>query len=367
MNVIFHLQLKYFFNRFQNKTEPFSPCFRRENKKSSQWFLNSELNRRSNKYCPFFRISKLPLQTITISVIFTVALLNRVIVNAADETGARFLRLGVGARELALGSAASAVTNDLNAIYWNPAGLSHVKNSQLGLSHSQWIMNTQYNAVVFAHPSLMGTWALSGMFLRHEDQEERGEDRTSQGAFSASDTAFTLAFSPKLSTSFKIGGAIKIIESRIGSDRGQAIAFDGGGQVQLGSQGRTVGAVAVRQWGSRLKLLNQADPLPLTTVIGLRHSPMTGLLLSTEFQFEPYDDHERWVFGSEFQVMPMMSLRGGYSTLLGTNANVPSELGKVTGLMGGLGLQWKSWFFDIVFEPFGELGDSHRFSLKTQF
>lgn len=50
-----------------------------------------------------------------------------------------FLNIGVGARAQALSGAVNASVKDINAAYWNPAGLSHINaNLQLGVMHSEW-------------------------------------------------------------------------------------------------------------------------------------------------------------------------------------------------------------------------------------
>ena len=50
-----------------------------------------------------------------------------------------FLNIGVGARSHAMSGAVEASVNDINAAYWNPAGLSNIKSSlQLGVMHSEW-------------------------------------------------------------------------------------------------------------------------------------------------------------------------------------------------------------------------------------
>lgn len=50
-----------------------------------------------------------------------------------------FLTIGVGARAMALSGAVNASVKDINAAYWNPAGLSQINaNLQLGLMHSDW-------------------------------------------------------------------------------------------------------------------------------------------------------------------------------------------------------------------------------------
>ncbi|HEX9934764.1 MAG TPA: hypothetical protein VGB38_06155, partial [bacterium] len=42
-----------------------------------------------------------------------------------------FLEIGVGARALAMGSAACGLTDDAMSFYWNPAGLAYIKRAQL--------------------------------------------------------------------------------------------------------------------------------------------------------------------------------------------------------------------------------------------
>ena len=44
--------------------------------------------------------------------------------------GFQFLKLGVGARPVAMGSAYTAVADDANALFWNPAGLGITKSFQ---------------------------------------------------------------------------------------------------------------------------------------------------------------------------------------------------------------------------------------------
>ncbi|MEO5582506.1 MAG: hypothetical protein ABIR66_07425, partial [Saprospiraceae bacterium] len=50
-----------------------------------------------------------------------------------------FLNIGVGARSHAMSGTVEASVNDINAAYWNPAGLSNINSSlQLGVMHSDW-------------------------------------------------------------------------------------------------------------------------------------------------------------------------------------------------------------------------------------
>ena len=47
-------------------------------------------------------------------------------VSKVGTTAAQFLKIGIGARALALGGAYSAIADDASALYWNPGGLSRI-------------------------------------------------------------------------------------------------------------------------------------------------------------------------------------------------------------------------------------------------
>ncbi|MEA3507198.1 MAG: hypothetical protein U9R36_06915, partial [Elusimicrobiota bacterium] len=52
------------------------------------------------------------------------------------DSGAEFLKFGVGGRASAMGEAYAAVGGDITSAYWNPAGLAGIKRYQLGAMHS---------------------------------------------------------------------------------------------------------------------------------------------------------------------------------------------------------------------------------------
>ncbi len=65
-----------------------------------------------------------------------------------------FMSIGIGGRALGLGSAYSAIANDVTAGYWNPAGLVHMEYPQLTASHDERFGNlVAYDYAAFAFPS----------------------------------------------------------------------------------------------------------------------------------------------------------------------------------------------------------------------
>src|SRR6187455_469582 len=82
-------------------------------------------------------------------ILFFTAALNNLFSQNATKYSNEFLQLGVGARSLAMGGSMVASTNDVYSGYWNPAGLTGLKNSQVALMHASYfagIANYDYGA-----------------------------------------------------------------------------------------------------------------------------------------------------------------------------------------------------------------------------
>ncbi|WP_156133291.1 PorV/PorQ family protein [Lacinutrix sp. Hel_I_90] len=63
------------------------------------------------------------------------------------------MNIGVDAAALGMSNAVTASSNDVNAGYWNPAGLVNVEDKQLALMHSSYFANiANYDYAAFAMP-----------------------------------------------------------------------------------------------------------------------------------------------------------------------------------------------------------------------
>lgn len=63
------------------------------------------------------------------------------------------MNIGVDAAALGMSNAVTASTNDVNAGYWNPAGLMKLEDSQASLMHASYFANiAQYDYAGFAMP-----------------------------------------------------------------------------------------------------------------------------------------------------------------------------------------------------------------------
>ena len=62
-----------------------------------------------------------------------------------------FLNIGVDAKSISMSKAVVSNIDDVNASYWNPAGLIGVENSQISIMHSNYFANiANYNYVAYA-------------------------------------------------------------------------------------------------------------------------------------------------------------------------------------------------------------------------
>jgi len=138
-----------------------------------------------------------------------------------------FMNIGVDAGALGMSSAVTAHSNDVNAGYWNPAGLVHVEDNQLALMHSSYFANiANYDYAAFAMPldnrSAIGIslirFAVDDILNTTQLIDEQGNinyDRIS--LFSTADYGLTFSYARKMPVQgLNYGVNAKVIRRIIG-------------------------------------------------------------------------------------------------------------------------------------------------------
>ena len=86
------------------------------------------------------------------------------------STTANFLKVGLGARGAAMGEAQSAVSDDVNAIHWNPSALANLRYQELSFMHYDLAQEVRYQQASYAHPTQNhGTFAAGINVLDYGD------------------------------------------------------------------------------------------------------------------------------------------------------------------------------------------------------
>ncbi len=292
---------------------------------------------------------------------------------SAEETAA-FLKIGVGARPAAMGGAYTAVADDVNAIAWNPAGLSGLNKREVGAMHAALAVDTRYDFLGYAQPTAHGTLALSAARLSQGALEGRDDSGKPTGSFNAADTAVSVAFASRLESSARLGGAVKYLHSGIADASGRTFALDAGGMYALDrlGPGTPLLGLALQNLGPGMRFLDTKNDLPLTLAAGAGYALPLGLTLAADFRYRPYARKWEASVGTEYAVLSFAALRFGYAsrTVGARSAASGGALGELSGLSGlgaGFGIRLSGYTLDYSFSPAGELGSVQRFSLGARF
>ena len=248
----------------------------------------------------------------------------------AGRNGAAFLEIGVGAREVGLGSAVSSMANDANQIFWNPAGTALLSNEQFSaaFSYTSWIADLDYGALAFGYklPGA-GTLTLGAQFFGINDipaNRQNGymdpdlavlvEDTETSATFNYSDIAFSVSYAQYVYDKLALGATFKIINESIDGVSASAVAFDFGSVYSIGLSGWQL-AARISNLGSDIEFFTQDNPLPLSFSIGTSIYPVnsenTRLMLSVD-TIKPLDSEQQLRTGAELSFYDLLFLRGGY-------------------------------------------------------
>ena len=70
----------------------------------------------------------------------------------AGINAAAFLKVGVGARQVGMGSAVTSTNGDVTNIFWNPAGVAlNNEKAQVSFTYNSWIGGLTQNAVAASY------------------------------------------------------------------------------------------------------------------------------------------------------------------------------------------------------------------------
>lgn len=284
----------------------------------------------------------------------------------AAETAA-FLDVGAGARALGMGGAYTALADDSDAVYWNPAGLARVEKRQASISHAELGASTRHDFLAYAHPLGRATFAGAFTYLSHGSIGGRDALGRPTGAYDASDAAAAFAAGAKTEI-VDVGASVKYVRSHIASSEAQGMALDAGVRKEFAAEGgKVLVGAALRNIGPGLKYADQRNDLPLRAAFGAAYRFEKGHSLAVEFQNGPRGAGSEGGAGGEYKAMEGVFLRLGYTSKSAAAAGSGSGFDAARGLTLGLGLRKDGFGLDYAAQAAGELGSTHRFTLSASF
>jgi len=234
----------------------------------------------------------------------------------SGTAGLQFLKIGIGAKETAMGEAVASLVNDANSVYWNPSGIASVENYEVSFSYNSWLANSRHNSAVFAFPLSSFVFALSVAALQIKEFEETTAlmpDGTGR-MVSAGDYVFGLAAARKFTDRLSIGVQVKYVHEKLDDYSINNVLFDVGAIYKTGFRDLTLG-FSLQHFGPDMRLLNQDFRTPLL----FRLSASDKFIISEDIVFtaaaelvHPTDNNERANLGVELQLLKYFSIRGGH-------------------------------------------------------
>lgn len=280
---------------------------------------------------------------------------------ATGETGFAFLKLGVGARAMALGGAYVALSDDPTAIYWNPAGLAGLGGTQVTMVHDSWIQDFREEFVAVTArcgPGAIG-FGFTG-FYSSEEFERRDDTGVLIGEFGFNDLSIAGAYGLRVAKGLDAGLTASYVREMIDQESAGTFSSNLGLRYALGETGLLFGA-ALQNLGGSASFVTEEFSLPLTYSLGaaygreLQEGKGRATLTAEYRQATSEDGH--FNVGAEYVFKETAALRGGWKT--GYDDQEWSL---------GLGISHRWFSFDYAYVPFSsDLGTANIFALSGRF
>jgi hypothetical protein len=282
-----------------------------------------------------------------------------------------FLNLNVDARSSSMAGSFVSVDNDVNAIFYNPAGLATLKGKQASVGFFKYLMDINSGNVSYSQKYKEIGYIGAGIrYMNYGDFDKYDESYQNLGNFGASDLALSLGYANVYKENFKYGANAKFIYSNIDEYSSIGLALDLGALYIMPEQRLNFG-VSVLNLGTQVKkYISTSESLPLDIRIGmtktLEHLPLTvniGFARLADSYDKFYERFKNIVVGGEFVLNDYVLLRVGYNNAERKNYKTGSSIG-ISGFSAGVGIIFNDKYkLDYAFNSLGNVGAAHRFNL----
>ncbi len=314
--------------------------------------------------------SRTVLSLILVIVVFALFSPTQVFAQAkVGTTGAQFLELGVSARAMGMAEAFTAVTDDISAVYYNPAGLTSLYGKEAMFTYIKLPshVNFAFGAIGFPLESIGGVLGIGMYALTSGSMIERtwgsgtyaGTGRT----FAWNDFSLSVSYGRYLTDRFSIGFTMKYIGEYVHDYTASGWAADVGTMYDTGYRGFRIGMI-IANFGPDMTFIDNGYPLPINFRFGASINVIEGYDHILTFSAEgahPSDNLEKYNSGLEYSFKDMVVLR------FGGRFNYD-----VDGFTAGAGLRLpfgedREMSIDYAFQEFGILTEVHRFTFSMAF
>jgi len=320
--------------------------------------------------------------------------------HAIDKYAGEFLKLGVGARALGMGGAFASIADDASAVYWNPAGLTFLRQGQaLGMHAEHFGGEIGHDFLTVAYPLRGATRASEGIVaigwdrVAVDDIEvtldgllDYGQDGVSgtgdtgenDGKYTLGETfdyskfrmetnanqAFFFSYAQNVSDRLSVGGTVKLLRMDLVGTNATGIGADLGLLWQA-SPSLTLAAMAQDLTTTRISWdTGHRETMAPSFVLGSYYArPLGGYgIVSVAADLTLVNDERD----------EASQLGGGADLHAGLEYWYDRQLALRVGtdaghLTAGTGFRWRRFGVDYAFLSHDDLDNAHRVSGQLNF
>jgi hypothetical protein len=288
------------------------------------------------------------------------------------QTTYKFLNVDMSARAASLGGSFVTNNDDVDVLFYNPAGMSFLEKNPVSFSFVKHLMDINLFSLAYSTEfENIGRFGSAIKYINYGSFDEADEFGNRTGEFSAGELAFILGYTNEFSENFYYGANAKVIYSSIADKSSSAVGLDLGINYEIPKQQLNL-AAAILNLGTQLSsYIDTKEDLPLDVTIGIsKRLENLPVRLSLDFhqlnkeRDELYQHLKGFTIGAEFYLSDAFTLRFGYDNESRSDLKVGSSSG-IAGFNGGLGVKISEYVFNYGYSSLGTIGAMHRIGLAT--
>lgn len=228
-------------------------------------------------------------------------------VGREGTAGALELRIPVGARGTALGGAVASDITGVEAMFWNPAGLAGLEQTDAMFSHQNYFADMKLNyAGIATRVGNLGVLGLSAKVLSIGDilvTTEAAPDGTGE-VLTPTFSVLGMTWARQFTDRVNFGGTMSYVNESIANNSASGVAFDFGVQYMTDWHGFRLGMV-IKNYGTSM---SYSGPGFEVSVLDPNQDPNAGphklTYAATEFEMPSY-----FTLSSNYNIMQSSKAR----------------------------------------------------------
>jgi len=279
-------------------------------------------------------------------------------------TGAKTLEITPSARVFGMGDVFTGIANDISTIYFNPAGLSQLRNREVSFMYKQAIAETNINAINLGYlRTKFGKFGLSVLLFDGGVADIYFDDGSTKQIKAQRDFLSIVSFSPKILKDGAFGINFKSLNTTLAEKYSTTVfALDIGILIKSNNSSSSSFGMVMQNidiLGKGIKYIEIANRLPLNFRVGgtyktllLNNTTVIGIDGIKSYYGGSWKIH----IGIESLLTNIFVIRIGYK--YGYD---------LVFLSSGIGVKFGKFKIDIGTNLIGKWGSDHQASLSIEF